>query len=56
MIIKIFKVSTKEMYIFSNKIELFNFIKTKVEMPIFYNKTIPQLIECLPAEEYCRIK
>ena len=55
MIIKIFKISTKEMYVFSNKMELFNFIKAKVDKPLFYNKTIPQLIEYLPTEEYCKI-
>lgn len=56
MIIKIFKISTKEMYTFNNKRELFDFIKKIVNMPIFYNKTISQLVEYLPVEEYCRIK
>jgi hypothetical protein len=54
MIIRIFKISTKEMYTFKNKMELFNFVKEAVDAPIFYNKTIPQIIACLPVEDYCR--
>lgn len=56
MIIKIFKVSTKEMYTFKNKIELFNFVKNKINKPIFYNKTIQDIISYLPNEDYCRVK
>lgn len=55
MIIKIFKISTKEMYTFKNKIELFNFVKQVADVRVFYNKTIPQIIDCLPVEEYCRV-
>lgn len=56
MIIKIFKVSTKEMYTFRNKRELFNFIRGVVDIPIFYNQTIPQLLKYLPKENYCKIE
>ena len=55
MIIKIFKISTKEMYTFNNKIELFDFVKNVIGGHIFYNKTIPQLIAYLPVEDYCRV-
>lgn len=56
MIIKIFKVSTKELYTFRNKAELLNFIRSAVGIPVFYNTTIPQLLEYLPKENYCRVK
>lgn len=56
MIVKIFKISTKEMYTFRNKTELYNFIRQAVKRPVFYNKTITQLIEYLPQEDYCQIK
>lgn len=56
MIVKIFRVSTKEMYTFRNKIALFNFIQSVSEEPVFYNRTIAQLITYLPREEFCRIK
>lgn len=56
MIIKIFKVSTKELYTFHNKAELLNFIRNTVGIPVFCNVTIPQLLEYLPKENYCRIK
>lgn len=55
MIIKIFKVSTKEMYTFRNKTELCNFVRQVVQCPIFYNITIDRIIDYLPREEYCRI-
>lgn len=55
MIIKIFKISTKELYTFNNKSELFEFVKDATDMPVFYNKTIPQIIACLPVEDYCRV-
>ena len=54
MIIKIFKISTKEMYTFKNKMELFDFVKSIAGVPICYNATIPQIIACLPVEDYCR--
>lgn len=56
MIIKIFKISTKEMYTFKNKLELFNFVKKETSKPIFSNKTIQQIIEYLPVEDYCVVK
>lgn len=55
MIIKIFKISTKELYTFNNKSELFEFVKEVTDMPALYNKTIPQLIAYLPVEDYCRV-
>ena len=55
MIIKIFEISTKKMYVFPNKAEFFKFLQNVADKPVFYNKTIPQLIKCLPAHEYCQI-
>jgi hypothetical protein len=55
MIIKIFKISTKEMYTFKNKIELFNFVQEVAHTQALYNRTITQIIEYLPAEDYCRV-
>ena len=56
MIIKIFQVSTKQMYTFRNKMEFYNFVRQVVKYPVFYNATIAQLIKYLPQEEYCQIK
>ena len=56
MIIKIFKVSTKEMYIFHNKMELIDYIRNVIGVPVFRNTTISQLLEYLPKENYCRIE
>ena len=56
VIIRIFKVSTKQMFVFKNKTEFFWFVKQVVGKPIFYNETIPQLIKHLPVEEYCQIE
>ena len=55
MIIKIFKISTKELYTFNNKSELFDFVKAIIDKPVFYNQTIPQIIAYLPVEDYCRV-
>lgn len=55
MIIKIFKISTKELYTFKNKNELFYFVKEITNMPILYSTTIPQIIAYLPVEDYCRV-
>lgn len=55
MIIKIFKISTKELYTFHNKTELISYIRNVTGIPVFRNITIPQLLEYLPKENYCRI-
>ena len=55
MIIKIFKISTKEMYTFQNKHELYSFIKENTNAYPSLSTTIDQLIRCLPVEDYCRV-
>jgi hypothetical protein len=56
MIIKIFKISTKEMYTFKNKIELLRFVRQITKFPILYNKTISQLVAYLPVDDYYRVR
>lgn len=56
MIVKIFKVSTKELYTFRNKLELYTFIKTTTNRYPSFSTTIDALIRYLPVEDYCRVK
>jgi len=55
MVIKIFKVSTKELYTFKNKLELYTYIKENVNKYPSFNATINELIQYLPVENYCRV-
>lgn len=55
MIIKIFKISTKELYTFKNKMELYTFIKEVTDRHPGFNTTIDVLIRYLPVEDYCRV-
>jgi hypothetical protein len=55
MIIRVFKVSTKEMYKFQNKYELYMFVREVTNRYPSYSNTIDQLIGYLPVEDYCRI-
>lgn len=55
MIIKIFKVSTKELYTFNNKRELYDFITSSTNRYPSFNTTIGELIKYLPVEDYCRV-
>ena len=55
MIIKIFKVSTKEMFTFKNKTEFTVFVYEVVgKLPA--NATINNLMQMLPREDYCKVK
>lgn len=56
MIIKIFKVSTAEMWTFKNKQRLILFIEGETGRSVSSKLTINQLIEYLPVEDYCRVK
>lgn len=56
MIIKIFKVSTKEMWTFKNKDELKRYVIQNVLCIPRHNATIDELIKYLPVEDYCRVK
>lgn len=55
MKIKVFKVSTKEMYTFKNKLELFQFVYNVTDRGSF-DFTIDKLIELLPKSDYCRVR
>lgn len=55
MKIKIFKVSTREMFTFKDKSELIVFIYETVGT-VPYNANINDLIKTLPREEYYRVK
>lgn len=56
MIIKIFKVSTKEMYTFPNKQSFYEYVRFVSGMPLMNNRTIDELMYYLPVEDYCRVK
>jgi hypothetical protein len=56
MIIKIFKISTKEMYTFRNKSEFNKFVRIVTNKHPSFRLTIDQLIKYLPVEDYCRAR
>lgn len=56
MIIKIFKVSTQEMWTFYNKKTLRKYVVSNVFCAPRPNATINELINYLPIEDYCRVK
>lgn len=56
MITKIFKVSTKEMWILQNKKELIYFIEREMNIYVSEKLTIEQLLKYLPKENYCEAK
>lgn len=56
MAIRIFKVSTKEMYTFPNKQSFYEYVRLVSGMPLMNNCTIDDLMNYLPVEDYCRVK
>lgn len=56
MIIKIFKVSTKEMYTFPSKQSFYEYVRLVSGIPLMNNHTIDDLMNYLPVEDYCRLK
>ena len=56
MIVKIFKVSTAEMWTLRNKKRLILFIERETGRFVPEKLTINQLIQYLPVENYCRVK
>lgn len=56
MVIKIFKVSTKEMWTMKNKEALCDFITQEVGVEPDVRLTIFNLMQYLPKENYCRVK
>ena len=55
MIIKVFKISTKEMFTFKNKSEFLIFVYNIVG-PIPADTTINNLMQLLPKNDYCSVK
>jgi hypothetical protein len=56
MVIKIFKISTMELWTLKNKDALVDFIEQETDMIVSKTFTIKQLIEYLPIENYHYIK
>lgn len=56
MVVKVFKISTMEMWILGNKAELIDFIEQETKLILPRSLTIAQLIKYLPIEDYHRIK
>ena len=56
MIIKIFKMSTVEMWTMRNKKALVQFINQETNLYVSDRQTIKQLIKYLPVEDYYRVK
>lgn len=56
MIIKIFKVSTAEMWKFRNKAAFRKYVMSNVLCAPKQNATINELMSYLPVEDYCRVK
>ena len=56
MIIKIYKISTMEMWTLKDKKALIDFIKMETNITVPANFTINQLIKYLPIENYHRVK
>lgn len=56
MVIKIFKISTKEMWTIQNKETLCDFIKKETGIEPNNKLTIFKLMQYLPKESYCRVR
>ena len=56
MVIKVFKISTMEMWTLRNKGALVNFIEQETKLILPHRLTITQLIKYLPIEDYHRVK
>lgn len=56
MVIKIFKISTKEMWTIRNKMSLCDFIYQETGAKPDCSLTIYKLVQYLPREDYYRVK
>ena len=56
MIVKVFKISTMEMWILPNKLALIDFINQETKLMLPQKMTIAQLVKYLPVENYHRVK
>lgn len=55
MIIKIFKISTKELFTFKNKRDFYVFVKEVTNRFPSYSASIDKLTQYLPVEDYYRV-
>ena len=56
MIIKVFKVSTAEMWKFRNKQAFREYVMRNVLCAPKSNATVDELMQYLPKSDYCRVK
>lgn len=56
MIIRVFKISTMEIWTLHNKAELIKLIEQETDMYVSDKLTINQLMKYLPMENYCWVK
>lgn len=56
MIIKVFKISTMELWTMHNKKEFVQFIEQETQSYVLSTMTIEQLTRYLPVENYCIVK
>lgn len=56
MIVKVFKVSTAEMWTFRNKDAFRKYVMSNQLCAPKPNATINELMKHLPVEDYCRVK
>lgn len=56
MVIKVFKVSTTEMWTFNNKQAFREYVIRSVLCAPKRNATVNELMQYLPRNDYCRVK
>lgn len=56
MIVRIFKISTMEMWTVRNKKELVKLIEQETHTYVSDRLNIEQLVKYLPMDNYCRVK
>lgn len=56
MIIRIFKISTEELWVFRNKDAFRRYVVQNVMCVPKHNATINELMDYLPVEDYCRVE
>ena len=56
MIVRIFKISTMEMWTLRNKKELIKLIEQETDVYVSDRLKIEQLVKYLPTENYCFVK
>ena len=56
MVVRVFKISTMEMWTMRNKTELVRFIEQETQKYVYTTMTIEQLMKYLPVENYCIVE